>query len=562
MNLRSVLFSFIILFLPFSGFSVYTGVVAEMHAIDAIPGTVTWRIYAEFDNPADQCISLFGYDTSPLELTTTTTFHQDAFGGPTSVDINPAFFGSFPDLEFDSWVTVGAENTVGNALSAVGFNFVNFEAGNDLIVNDIVGGVLFQLPGDPMTFPVAGRVLLAQLTTDGDLDLLLNIQWRDPLNVSTEEHGIVLQATSAIPGCTDSNALNYNSNATEDDGSCTYPAPSYSGLSWEEVIVDGVTGYTTYRVYANFSNSFDQLTAVYGQDIAPLSINSTGSFYQDLNGGLTSTDINPALFGAFPDLEYDSWVSIGAESGPNGVQNLGVNGAPFEAGGSLTIDDPIGGAWFVFPDDEPAAFPDGMGRVLVAQVTTDGIVDMTLNLQYRAQDGTNPQHDGEFITFPPAIPGCTYLNASNYDSNATVDDGSCIFECPGCTDSTAFNFNPNANTDDGSCVPVVMGCTDCSAINYDSTANTDDGSCMATVYGCMDTTAFNYDPSANVDNGGCVAVMLGCTDSAANNFVMYANTDDGSCDYTITCEGDLVVDGIIDTADLLVFLSIYGTSCN
>ena len=45
--------------------------------------------------------------------------------------------------------------------------------------------------------------------------------------------------------------------------------------------------------------------------------------------------------------------------------------------------------------------------------------------------------------------GCMDPSASNYDSSALVDDGSCVFA--GCTDSGADNFDPNASEDDGSC---------------------------------------------------------------------------------------------------------------
>ena len=38
----------------------------------------------------------------------------------------------------------------------------------------------------------------------------------------------------------------------------------------------------------------------------------------------------------------------------------------------------------------------------------------------------------------------------------------------GCTDPTATNYNANASTDDGSC--TVEGCTDPNAVNYDSNA--------------------------------------------------------------------------------------------
>ena len=39
--------------------------------------------------------------------------------------------------------------------------------------------------------------------------------------------------------------------------------------------------------------------------------------------------------------------------------------------------------------------------------------------------------------------------------------------------------------------------------NYDSTATVDDGSCIAIVYGCTDTSATNYYAGANVDDGSC-----------------------------------------------------------
>jgi hypothetical protein len=48
------------------------------------------------------------------------------------------------------------------------------------------------------------------------------------------------------------------------------------------------------------------------------------------------------------------------------------------------------------------------------------------------------------------IYGCTDPNALNYDPNAGVNNGTCI-NIPGCTDSTAGNYNPAATQDDGSC---------------------------------------------------------------------------------------------------------------
>jgi hypothetical protein len=48
------------------------------------------------------------------------------------------------------------------------------------------------------------------------------------------------------------------------------------------------------------------------------------------------------------------------------------------------------------------------------------------------------------------IEGCTDVNATNYNSEATVDDGSCIII--GCTDPNAINYNPDAVEDSGNCL--------------------------------------------------------------------------------------------------------------
>ena len=47
--------------------------------------------------------------------------------------------------------------------------------------------------------------------------------------------------------------------------------------------------------------------------------------------------------------------------------------------------------------------------------------------------------------------GCTDEEATNYDSQASNDDGSCVFRIDGCTDESATNYNPAATDDDGSC---------------------------------------------------------------------------------------------------------------
>jgi len=108
---------------------------------------------------------------------------------------------------------------------------------------------------------------------------------------------------------------------------------------------------------------------------------------------------------------------------------------------------------------------------------------------------------------PVIVNGCMDPNASNYNPNATQDDGSCVYvqQIPGCTDPNANNYNPLATYDDGSCVIDIPGCTDPNASNYNPLATVDDGSCFLTpIYGCTNPNATNYDSTATVDDGSCI----------------------------------------------------------
>jgi len=93
------------------------------------------------------------------------------------------------------------------------------------------------------------------------------------------------------------------------------------------------------------------------------------------------------------------------------------------------------------------------------------------------------------------IAGCMNPNASNYNANATVDDGSCILAVPG---GTTLGFDTSGG--------IIEGCMDQSATNYDPNANVQPvGICIypQSVLGCIDPQAVNYNPLANVDDGSC-----------------------------------------------------------
>jgi len=93
----------------------------------------------------------------------------------------------------------------------------------------------------------------------------------------------------------------------------------------------------------------------------------------------------------------------------------------------------------------------------------------------------------------------------------------------GCLEDNATNYNPQATFDDGSCnfVVIVYGCTDPEAVNYDPQATHDNGRCNILNQGGNNT---NNETQTN-------ETVYGCMDIDANNFNDRATEDDGSCDY-------------------------------
>jgi hypothetical protein len=79
------------------------------------------------------------------------------------------------------------------------------------------------------------------------------------------------------------------------------------------------------------------------------------------------------------------------------------------------------------------------------------------------------------------------------------------------------------------------------------------------ISGCTNPIANNYNPLANVDDGSCT--ILGCVYLAANNYNPLATTDDNSCLFGNDCPADLNNDSVVNSGDLLAFLSSFGTTC-
>ena len=341
-----------------------------------------------------------------------------------------------------------------------------------------------------------------------------------------------------------------------------------------------LAGQTTYRLYMNMQNETDYFSSCSGDENGPMILtSSSGTWYNDIyNTGWNAQGINPAFLTFFPDLAYDSFLTIGAEDattptaqhpssvwGENDATGAFVGGP----GSNVVVDDATGGAWYTpFPGIEAAgshaAFAGEDLRVLVAQFTTAGTMSgqITVQIFVEGDQGDEFRANLPLCSGDGECGGCTDETASNYDAEALYDDGSCSFDSLGCTDESACNFDASASMDDGSCL-VLDECGVCGGegipegeCDCDGNVLDECGVCGGNGYaGCTDVASCTYDPLACLDDGSCLYLDVcgvcggtgyaGCTDPTSCTYDEGACLDDGSClyeDCAGVCGGVAVVD--------------------
>ena len=340
---------------------------------------------------------------------------------------------------------------------------------------------------------------------------------------------------SAIPGCTDAAASNYNADATEDDGSCCFG--SVMSLNLFDSFGDGWSWAGEFGgvILNGDSTEFDGGSSL----VIPLCL-ETGCY--------TAEIVVPL---------YAGEASFNVTDAAGTVIN---SGAGFGSSGTFEL--------FFFAGDNSC---------VVYGCTAEDACNYNMDANF--DDGSC-----EYIT----CAGCTDDGACNYDMEATFDNGSCDYSCVGCQDETAENYDSES----------TIACDDCciycelaalTLVMYDSygdgwNANTltigdstycspdADGDCSTTFnfafagneYShqlCIDTTGctvvtYNADGAYSSENSWAIFDLdgnevvsagnessnfgdcqFGCIDASACNYDMEADIDDESCDYScIGCQ--------------------------
>jgi len=253
-----------------------------------------------------------------------------------------------------------------------------------------------------------------------------------------------------ILGCTDPDATNYNSEATEDDGSCIYDSDGDGIADGDEIFgcTDSeASNYNPEATEDDGSCEYDTETYTY------------------IFNNPTTDDIDESYFiNFYPNRPFGGTNISQLESGAN----LFCEQKGFSAVESFESTDGqsshrAGSSYYYFIGDHWGEYLTGLGS------TTAGCSPISSSCRHHLTSITCIGGDTE------PIPGCTDENALNYDASANSDDGSCIYdtdgdgtpdneEVLGCTNSAAYNYNPEATEPDGTC--VVYGCTDPDACNY------------------------------------------------------------------------------------------------
>jgi hypothetical protein len=457
----------------------YISDAADAEPVFGIPGPVagstTYRIYVDLA-PEYKLQQVPGFPTNLLEFSTTTGFYNAPGASVSFADNFNGFTFGLGAVPLDSYLSLGKAGpdyagvvktddgdgsifedsgrlqnsaipitTVDGlepsttaqlpvqVLGIIPLDFVNVNGASSSVADN---GIFFNLDGTQGILP-ENKILIAQLTTDGELSFKINLQIFSSVTLLTERYthtnvidfsgdgeeiSVVYPALIYPPvttGCTSATACNYLADATVDDGSCIEPIADCQVCNTENDGLDIVDS--------------DSDGICDADDPCPL--------LADLVNGDACTTSNDEV-GVVADCNCVLVVVPGCtvitacNFNPDANQNDGSCIVPIE--------------------NCQLCNEDNTGLVIV-------------------------DTDGDGICDAEEISGCTSETACNFNEEATDEDGNCIEPIENCQACNADNTGLVIVDSDGDGIcdaDEIEGCTDPTAVNFDADATDDDGSCL------------------------------------------------------------------------------------
>ena len=411
-----------------------------------------------------------------------------------------------------------------------------------------------------------------------------------------------------IQGCTDPFACNFDHEATDEDSSCEHCSCLESAVPYplwvEASTAASESEMTVYRFYIQLQQASDRVSAVYGNQEDPLVVNAPQGIYNNpINSSWSASGINPVLFAVYPDLEYDSYATIGLDgpanesdipgaTDPSAVGEAGLS--PFfttDGAIELNINDSIGSSWFILSDADNG-LPDDDLRVLIMQVSTAGEISGQLNYQvFDGGEGASAVYVSVLFDGAGAFGwnnecACNGIPEGDCDCDGNQldalgvcggdcaadidDDGTCdnVDECVGSIDACGICNGPGDIYECG-CSDIPAGVCDCEGNKLDALgicggdcADDADGDGICDdVDGCVG----EFD-GCGVCNGPGAIYECGCADIPEGDCDCDGNQLDALDVCGGNCAEDADDDGICDDVDECVgsepdALGVCGGNC-
>ena len=347
---------------------------------------------------------------------------------------------------------------------------------------------------------------------------------------------------------------------------------TFQGLDYRIAETNAVAGEFnwTVEIYV-LLNEDERLDAVAGDGINDKRLATSGVFYQNAFGGPTSADVNPLLYGSFPSLQYDSWVTIGAMDSTgypydnNSILDLGIDWSNFEDNGGDVYSD--NGIWFVTPKDSqgtPILFTnqnceEKLGT-LVARVTVFGEDEnVYLGALFQGNDNLNKtwQATGEITILYSAITDC---NKNGVDDACDIANGSSADDNGnGIPDECEFPDCNENGVDDS--IDIANGNSeDCNSNSIPDECEMADGDCNDN--GILDECEMFDDCNDNGIPDECEK-SSDCNDNGIPDFCDIADgtsedSDGNNVPDECECIEDMNGDWIVEVNDLLSVIAQWG----